>query len=77
MLLMVLLLLVVVARVLELPVWGDYNHGATTESIMALTVLPSMVTFMAYAWISAAPLSSIPASAIAVSAAMGLEELAL
>ena len=44
---------------------------------MALTVLPSMVTFMASAWISAATLSSVPASAIAVSALMGLEELAL
>ena len=44
---------------------------------MALTALPSMVTFMASAWISVATLSSVHASVIAVSAFMELEGLVL
>ena len=62
-----------------LPMWVVYTHGATRELSMALTALPSMVTWVATAWISAAALSlsSEHASAIAVSALMGLEELVM
>ena len=61
-------MVLVVARVLELPVWVVLNPGATRKSTMALTALPSMVTWVATAWISAVALSSEHASAIAVSA---------
>ena len=61
-----------------LPCQRGYNHGATIESSMALTALPSsMITWVATAWISAAALSSEHASAIAVSALKGLEELVM
>ena len=64
--------MVMVATVLEvLPCQRGYNHGATIESSMALTALPSsMITWVDTAWISAAALSlsSEHASAIAVSA---------
>ena len=54
-----------------------YTHGATRESTMALTALPSMVTWVATAWISSAALSSEHVSAIAASVLKGLEELVM